>query len=862
MMAGRDRAGDAIARCVRAVQRAPATVLVIALVISAAAALYTSRHLGIHTDTADMIAPETPFMQVYRAYKDQFPVLTDNVTVVIEADTPDRARDAVDVLAARLSTSPMFPHVHVPGGGPFFAQNGMLLLDRDELLDLLDSLADAQPLLQRLRRDMSLRGLVAVLGLGIDDARAGRSDAAGLDLLFARIAETANDVLAGRPAQLSWWDIMYGRAAEAADRRGVIVVQPAATDFEGLNPGATALAEIRRIGTEAGLTPANGVTVSLTGGLALAHDELATVKRGAAMAGLLSIGLVTVILVIGLGSLRLVLVSLATLLIGLIWTAGFAALAIGHLNMISVAFAVLFVSLGIDFSIHLCLRARELIRDGTEPREAVPEAARSIGGSLALCAVSTAVGLYAFLPTDYAGVSELGLIAGTGMFISLITNLTVLPALLTLWPARARRAAATDDAPHGQSGGWPARHARTVRLGAGALALGALALLPGAAFDINPVNLQDPDVESVRTLRRLMDGGGRALWAAATIAPDRDAADALAVRFESLETVDYTMSLADFVPDDLADRLEVIADIAAVTEPDAFAIANFDPPSADDQRQALAAFADDLGSLDGARALKSALDQVLETGEPRLIESLEQALIGALPARLAALDTALAAAPFTADDLPADLVERLRGTEGALRLQIYPAEDIAADNDALRRFVADLRTVDETVTDQPVILLEAGNTVIGAFAQALITAVAIIALLLIAVTRRLADAAIILAPLALAALLTGAATVVTGLSFNFANIIVLPLLMGIGVDSAIHLAHRHRQRPDRPLLATSTARGVLFSALTTVAGFGSLAISPHLGTASMGLLLMIGVGFTLLCTLLLLPALLARKAAP
>jgi hopanoid biosynthesis associated RND transporter like protein HpnN len=862
MAAGRDRAGDVIAWCVRGVQHAPAMVVIIALIISAAAALYTSRHLGIHTDTADMIAPETPFMRIYRDYKDQFPVLADSVTVVIEADTPDRARDAVDVLAARLSASPMFPHVHVPGGGPFFAQNGLLLLDRDELLDLLDSLADAQPLLQRLRQDMSLRGLVAVLGLGIDDARAGRSDAAGLDLLFARMAETANNVLAGRPAQLSWWDIMSGRAAEAADRRGVIVVQPAATDFEGLMPGATALAEIRRIAIEAGLTPANGVTMSLTGGLALAHDELATVQRGAALAGLLSIGLVTVILMIGLGSLRLVLVSLATLLIGLIWTAGFAALAIGHLNMISVAFAVLFVSLGIDFSIHLCLRARELIRDGTDPREAVTEAARSIGGSLALCAVSTAVGLYAFLPTDYAGVSELGLIAGTGMSISLITNLTVLPALLTLWPARARRAAATDDAPLARRGGWPARNARTVRLGAGALALGALALLPGVAFDINPINLQDPDVESVRTLRRLMDGGSRALWAAATIAPDQETADALALRFESLETVDYTVSLADYVPDDLADRLDLIADIAAVTEPDAFAISSFDPPSAEDQRRALTAFTDDLGDLDGARALKSALVQVLETGEPRLVESLEQALIGALPARLAALDTALTAAPFTMDDLPADLVERLRGATGVLRLQIYPAEDIAADNDALRRFVADLRTVDETVTAQPVILLEAGNTVIGAFAQALITAVAIIALILIAVTRRLADAAIILAPLALAALLTGAATVITGLSFNFANIIVLPLLMGIGVDSAIHLAHRHRHGPDRPLLATSTARGVLFSALTTVAGFGALAISPHLGTASMGLLLMIGVGFTLLCTLVLLPALLARKAAP
>jgi hopanoid biosynthesis associated RND transporter like protein HpnN len=552
--------GRAVAGTIAAAQRAPVAVLLAALVLAAIALALVARDLGINTSTADMISDRARFMHVYRALKARFPERSDNLVVVVEADTPDRARDAADLLADRLAANDSLARVHRPDGGAFLARNGLLYLDVDELLDLLDSLAASSPLIQRLRDDPSLRGLFAVITLAAADAK--RLD--DLDWLFGRMAAVIEARLDGRPAQLSWHEIMWGSEADAGDRRAFVIARLAALDYDSLLPGANALNEVRRAAAEAGLVPEKGISVRLTGGPALEHDELATAQRGVVFAGLVSLALITAILWWALRALRLVAIALLTLLVGLAWTAGFATLAVGSLNLISVAFAVLFVSLGIDFSIHVCLRVAEASAHGADPRRAVREGTAAVAGSLGLCAASTAVGFYAFLPTTYRGVSELGLIAGTGMILALAANLSVLPALLTLWPGRGRNTAAPV---------VPALRLprRAVLGGAGLALLAAAVTLPWARFDFNPLNLQDPEAESVAVLRTLMAEGERDLWAAASVAGTAEEAAARARAFETLDVVDRAVWLGSFVPSDQEARLEIVRDIASVNEPDLFA---------------------------------------------------------------------------------------------------------------------------------------------------------------------------------------------------------------------------------------------------------------------------------------------------
>lgn len=816
-----------VATLLGGVQKAPLLVLLAAALLTALA-LHATLGLGFDTATGDMISKDARFMQVWSDMKARFPTRGDVLVMVVDGDTPDQAVAAADKIVAGLAADEtLFAAPRRADGGPFLEKNGLLYADREDLLDLYDSLADAAPLLQRLRADMSLRGLFAVVTL------AGGEDGERVAWLLGRLARVIDARLDGNAAELSWWEIMSGTEASAADRRTLVLVRLLARDSSAIFPLGDALDAARSIADGA------GVRVRLTGGPALERDELATAQQGAMRAGLLSLVLVLVILWWALRSPPQMVAALVTLIVGLIWTAGFAALTIGHLNLISVAFAVLFVSLAIDFSIHVCLHVSE--------RDSVRDGFLAVAGSLGLCAISTACGFYAFVFTDYRGIAELGLIAGSGMLIGLAANLTVLPALLTLWPGKARPAPLQLP----ESG-------RRVRLAAAALMAGALVALPWLRFDANPLNLQSPQVESVAALRDLMANGERGLWQAASLAADWDEAAARAAAFEALDEVEKVDWLATLLPADQQAQGEIIADMAFVLEPDPFA-REWSPPEVAEQRAAARVLADAIAAMDTdeARALTAALARLAEAPDAALA-LVEGGLLGALPGRLAALDLALSAAPFALDDLPDELVTPYRDATGALRLDIHPAEDIAADPQALSRFVAALRKVHADVSDDPVIVVEAGAIVIGAFAQALITALVLIALLLYAVTRRARDVAVVLAPLALAAAATGAVMAATGLALNFANVIVLPVLLGIGVDSAIHLLHRHRQDRAGSVLHTATARGVLFSALTTMAGFGSLALSPHLGTASMGLLLLIGVSLTTLAMLTVLPALLTK----
>ncbi len=845
-------------------------VLALALAATAAILVYTVDNLGMNTDTEDMISAELPFRQAVKDYDRAFPQFDDVLVVVIDAETPDLAEDAAAALAARLEQEQaLFKTVYRPGSGEFFTVNGFLYLDLEELEDLADNLAEVQPLIAALARDPSLRRLFAELEFAIEALREGETPGIDPAEAFDRLSDAIDAAVEGRRHNLSWREMFSGETPTTADRRSLILVQPR-LDFTVLQPQKEPMEAVRRLAADLGLVPEKGIRVRLTGSVALNYEQLQSAQKGAEIAAPVSFVLVAIVLFVGLRSLRLVLAALVTLLVGLIWTAGFATLAIGELNLVSVAFAVLFIGLGIDFSIHMCLRYSELIAHGRAPAEALVGASNEVGRALFLCAATTAAGFYVFIPTDYAGVSELGLISGTGMFISLVANVTILPALLELMPLRANAAGSYPGVarPVARLSGLSAPARRAVRVGALAAAVLAIALLPQIRFDFNPLNLHDPEAESVATLRDLLAESGTSPWSLKVLAASREEAEALAVRLEALDEVDGVVTIGDYVPENQDDKLALIEQTAFfMGRPPSRVLP---PPEESERRAALGAFESALdewlaeGGIEATlepsmRRLAAAIDRLDEAGTP--LDVLERSLLGSFPERLRQLHAALGPTePVTFDDLPAALVERNVAADGRVRVQAFPRDDVS-DNHALRRFVGAVRSVVPEVIGNPVSILESGDAVVGAFHQALASALAVIIVLLVVLMRRVSDTALVLAPLVLAAVLTGAASVVLDIPFNFANVIVLPLLLGIGVDSAIHLVHRHRTDPsgEGTVLRTSTARGVVFSALTTICSFGSLMLSTHRGMATMGALLTIGVGFTLVCTLVVLPALLRRR---
>lgn len=865
MPAGRSGSGDGhgglLQTLVKTVlsftQASPWMVLAGALLLTALSGFYAAGNLKIDTDTAGMISEDLPFRQRYKAFRQAFPALSDNVVIVIDAALPDAADSAAEILAGKLRADrENFPLVFSPETHPFFIRNGLLYLDREDLIRLSDDIAESQALLVKLGADPTLHGLNAVL----DDAVSGAEDEAQSSQIASvldRISAIATAVADGKPDALSWRALIGGQQDEGTARR-IIITKPR-VDFGSLAPASDAMQRIRDIARNSGLTPDKGINVRLTGGVVISTEELKSVTDGASNAGIVSLVLVAALLAWGIRSLRLVLAILTALIAGLIWTAGFTTLAIGHLNLVSVAFAVLFIGLGVDFGIHFALRFREERLGAGDQEEVLRRTGSGLVAPLGLCALAAAISFFSFVPTDYRGLSELGLIAGVGMFIAFIATFTVIPAFLSAFPPPAPSAPGPRTPP-----ALPDR-----RIAIAALIVGgaSIAAVPFAEFDLDPIKLRDPSTESVRTFRDLAATAGESLYTIELLAPSLSGAYSIAGKLKALPEVDKTVTATDLVPTEQDAKLAIIDDMNIFLAPLRLKTSS-EAYSADDRRKAFSALratlkqgaGRDLADLASSAARLEA--SLAKLGDAVQVAAFEERVFRHFSPQVDRLKRTLDAGPVALKDLPPEILQRYLAPNGRARVQVYPTENLE-DPEALRRFVQAVRNIAPDATDSPVEILEAGRAVVNSVVTAALISVFAVTLMVFGVLRSVRDTLLVLIPLILAALYTVAATVILSMPFNFANVIVLPLLMGLGVANGIHLVSRSRQeKSGAAAFATTTPRAVIFSSLTTIASFGSLAVSSHRGTASMGELLMLSIGLTLLCTLVVLPSLMRLWPVP
>ncbi len=846
---------------------------IMVLMVSSLSALgaleYVRGHLGINTNTADMISRQLDWRQRDIKFNEEFPQFNNTIVVVVDADTPDLAFSAAKNLGHALSTDPtLFKSVRHPGGSAFFDRHALLYLNQDALVKLADDLSAAQPLLERLNRDPSLYAVAQLLNEALNAKAEFKSDA--LDQFATEFAKAIEAQLSGRYFQLSWQQLMNLRDSDKRSFRELLIVTPR-LNFSELFPVSQALDVIRAQSKRLSLDSDHGIRVRITGGLAMSDEELRSVSSGAGQAAIAALIGVTFVLVLGLGSLRLVFSCLVTLLIGLIWTASFAAAAVGQLNMISIAFAVLYIGLGVDYAIHYGLRYRELRMNSVTHDQALSQAAGDVGAALALCALTTGLGFFAFVPTDFAGVSELGLIAGTGMFISLAATLTLMPALLTLVHYNVQGPGGIQ-LPGGRGMGvWLFQHQSKVLAGFIVLTVAACAVLPMSRFDIDPLNLRDADGQAVSTYRELVKDNNR--WSLDVLLPNQDVLAAARSKLEALPAISDTRALDDFVPKYQQQKLNLIDDLALLMGPSG--VTDKQPSDINASAKALdklnTVLSESKQKSPGLERLSEALNKLQPTvssvismskaaSQPSTIvlSAIQTSVLAALPEQLRRLHAGLEADIITTQQIPDSIRRDWLTDKGRLRLQINSNQDLN-DPRNLEDFVQQVRTISPNAVGTPIIHLEASRVVVGAFQQAFALALACVAVLLWIILRQFLQVLVVLIPLSMAGVFSVALMVLFDIPFNFANVIALPLLLGIGVDSGIHMLSRARMgEPAEKLMSSVTARAVLVSALTTTLSFGNLAFSAHPGTASMGLLLAIGIAATLICTLVVLPALMWR----
>jgi len=853
---------DFVVRAIGFCIRYPWWVVVGAVVLAVASAWYSVTHFSMTTDINQLLSSNSPGRQRELAFEKAFPQF-DTIIAVVDAPTPELVQGATAALATRLSQQKnFFRSVQEPQGGAFFAQNGLLFATVEQLGPQMTMLSQAQRLVQVLAADPSLRGVIRALQYGLLGVQGGKLKLDGMKRPLTLAADTLDQVNAGRPASFSWQVLVRGHEPKPSELLRFLRIQ-AVLDYSELEPGLKASNAIREAADVLNLASVYQARVRLTGPVPMNDDEFATIKENAALNAILTIAVVLFILWMALRWWRIIFAVFVSLAVGLAVTAALGLLMVGALNLISVYFAVLFVGLGVDFGLQFSVRYRAERHEVDGLYEALMHAGRRAGAPLTLAALATAAGFLSFLPTAYRGLSELGLIAGVGMLIAFVTSITLLPALLSRVKPRG------EPNPLGYAFLAPVdnfleRNRVPILIITAIVIIGASPLLYWLRFDFNPMNLRNPTVESVATylqLERDQEGGENNIE---VLKPTLAAADEVAAKLRALPHVARVVTLSTFIPEQQEQKLSLIQAAATTLDP-VLAPGTVGTPPTD--AETVAVINTTIGALnrlagdasgpgaDAARRLAAAMT-ALATADPAARQRAETAFVQPLKSALDDLRNLLKARRVARDNLPPDLVSRWVTPDGQARLEISPSGG-ANDNAALRTFAHDVQRIEPNATEGPISILEARRTIITAFLQAGAWALLSIAVLLWITLRRLGDVLLTLIPLLVAGVVTLEICVAIDLPLNFANIIALPLLLGVGVAFKIYYIMAWREGQTK-LLQSVLTRAVTFSACTTATAFGSLYFSSDPGTSSMGKLLAISLLTTMTAAALFQPVLMGK----
>ena len=846
---------------VRTCTRFATLVVIVSLLLAVGASYYAARHFAINTDINKLISPDLD----WRKRDNQFEQAFDReklILAVVEAPTPELASAASTALATKLAGDTHFELVQPLGSGEFFEKNGLLFLPVEEVGKVAGQLEAAAPLIEIMAGDPSIRGLTGALETGLAGVKRGQVKLDNTERPFNLISQTVEDILNKGTATFSWRELTSDKPLTDSDRRAFIEFKPK-LDYNALEPGKDATDAIRQAATDLNFAGQYHARVRLTGPVPIANEEYSTVQDGAILNGAATVLIVLVILWMALHSAKIIFAVFVNLFIGLSLTTAVGLMMVGSLNLLSIAFAVLFVGLGVDFGIQFSVRYRSERFKNEDLALALENAARRSAVPLSLAAMATAAGFLCFLPTDYKGISELGKIAGAGMLIAFITSITALPAMLKLLhpPGESEPVGYAFLAPVDE---FLERHRVIIVVGTLLLVVAGLPLLYFMQFDFNPINLRNPKAESIATFLDLRKDPNTGANAINVLTTSEAEAKKIEARLEKLPEVLRVMSIDSFVPEDQPAKLQLIAKAARVVGPALNPDSVDAAPSDQENVEALKSSVDSLRRTAGdgkgpgavaSRRLADALSK-LAGSDQATRDKAQNIFVAPLKIVFDQLKNTMQAGPVTLKTLPPELLNSWKSKDGLIRVEALPKGD-PNNNDNLRRFADAVLAAEPNAIGGPVSILKSGDTIVKAFIHAGIWALLVISLLLYLTLRRISDVLMTMVPLLVAGTVTLELCVLIGLPLNFANIVALPLLLGVGVAFKIYYVTAWREGRTN-LLQSSLTRAIFFSALTTATAFGSLWLSSHPGTASMGKLLALSFVITLAAVLLFQPALMGK----
>jgi len=818
-----------------ALSRAKMLLLVCVTLGIAGASVFLSEG-RLNSDLGQLIQPrgEQDWYQSNQAYKAAFPRDQQTALVVVRGKDAFATATATQTLKAAFDARDVFDQVFAPTVDPFIQAHKLYFLEPADLDQWLRGAEFNFGVLQRLSEQPTLAATLLIIAdmLGVQSGQP----------LPITLQHAIDGLLVGQPRAQAFYPL---EASEQTEFFHLIIVNGRQSLDESL-PNAQIVRTLQSIIDQHALP--ESIEVELTGEVVLAHEEINAALNGIEIAGFASLLILGVILLVGIGDFRIITAIFLVLVTGVGLTLGYATLAIGSFNTLSMLFVVMFFGLGVDFAAHLALR---LQADQTTNADTMLTVIQDLAPALGLCTVTSAIAFLSFTPTAYSGMAELGIISAGGMVIALLLTLLMIPAFLTLWPPLKSPPELTRF-----SVKWLPKYQSRLTVIILAVMPGALYLASHLEFNYSVLSMRDADSPGMSALTRLQDNGQQTDYSVVLLADTAQQASQLKTRLTALESVASVRTPADIVPTAQTDKYRHIMAVAELYD-DLWLPAELDTLTLD-LSTAIEYFEATIPSLKGQN-LETAeriltFAKTLDTDSAKLA-SFDAALAQQLRRSKQALRDLLEAQPFTLSTLPKPLYQRLISPKGQHLVSVQPKVALT-DKARTDAFINDIRGVAPMIAGRSAVEWGIGEVVVNAFREAILLTLLGVIICLLLYFRNVLTACLVLVPIVFTLILTFATSSVLSLSLNMANILVVPLIIGLGVDSGVHVTHRffqggalkHRR---------ATHRAVLISGLTTLGTFLSLILSPHQGAASIGVLLTIAIAWLLLLSLFLLPSMLS-----
>jgi uncharacterized protein len=867
------------------------SVIAVSLIVAVLSLWVTAELLTFKTGRGDLVSKDLPYVKRHEIFRSEFEDF-DGMIVVVEGEDPEQKKNFVEALASKIKSHPaVFSDVFYKVDTTYLKDKALLFLNQTELKDLVRKISEhqqflddvnASPGLNQLLRSINAEissGMVESLmsdfiGAGDDE----KDDTADLSLLTSLLKQMVVHLKGDAPYQSPWGSFFTGEE-DSLEEEGYLVSGEDDLMFILVTPredetsftGTRDSIEFARKLVDETRQKFPQIIVGITGEDVIASDEMVTTQKDVREASILALLGVSLLFILAFRGVVKPLMAVFCLVIAICWSMGFTTLTVGHLNILSVVFTTILIGLGIDFGIHILERYKEERQSGRDVLSSFQKTLQGTGRSNFAGAITTAMAFGAMTLTDFIGISELGWIAAWGILFCMLAMILLLPALLAV-EEKWRKTDFNHDGGSVEKRQWVEKlyshyyviiFICLILVGISALAL------PGLKFDYNLLNLQAKNTEAVEYEMKILENAKRSAWSAAMIADTIEEAQRKLEAVKGLSTVGEVESILSLVPKNQQEKIEFIKGVSPL-------LANLKVEEADTPffLKSLTRTLKKIQFKIRSKEDETPTDAVAEAGlwvrrfvdelanaEPKVAQerlgNFSKKLFVDYRSKIADLRKNANPSPVEIGKLPKEMRERFLSNKGRFLISIFPAVDIW-DLTQREQFLSQLRQVDPDVVGNAVHMFESSRLMKEGYINGGIYAMTAIVIFVLLTFKRLKTTVFIFLPVVVGSLWTIGIMELLEVRFNLANLVILPLILGIGVVDGIHIIHRYREEPDKTatVLSKSTGMAVVLTSLTTMVGFGSMMIADHQGIYSLGLVLTVGVGSCLVASVTIVPAVL------